>query len=713
MFQEAEALLSQNRFTEVIALLDRVPPQSLSTEERGYCCILKSEAMLYLGLDPGDLIDQASEVFRMHAEAEKFARAKLLKGWYLTTIGRYADSREALLEAYANYLRCRHKRGAARALNRLAFVHRQLGHYRAAEENLTRSAEIYRELADEISMTGVLTNRAYLLMSGGSLRCAETEYSKMRDTVVQAGEKNVVAHGNMSAMCYALLGDLTTARRTIDEGKPYLDTYIREKAIYHENLGLIEILSGNYEAAEQSLQTGLDISLQIAPESALVSQIKRLFADLYIQTQHWTKAEKFAREALAVAKQINERLEIAACWRVFAQVENHRGNHDQARAWFDQAIDLFNQIGSRYELAVTRCLAALSNLYDRNKRVALLYLAREYFESEGVAPWLTRVTEALENEAPPAPRARPAAAAAVIVGADKSLRQILALAEHAAPTDFTVFLTGETGTGKDLLARHIHACSGRKGEFVAVNAAAIPTDMIEAELFGHVMGAFTGAAADRRGLFEQAAHGTFYLDEIADASPLFQAKLLQVLESRQIRPLGQNGLRPLTCRFVAATNHDLHDLLKSNAFRPDLFHRLNHVPIHLPPLRERLSDIPLLVEHFLKEDGIVARSRNETLALERLCRLLAARSWPGNVRQLRSVVLRLAMIGGRDLPRMVEAARADIDQPCEAQDELLYMLQTTGWNRRETARRLGVSEATVRRRIAEFDLAVQIPQPPA
>ncbi len=199
--------------------------------------------------------------------------------------------------------------------------------------------------------------------------------------------------------------------------------------------------------------------------------------------------------------------------------------------------------------------------------------------------------------------------------------------------------------------------SGRTGPFVPVNAAAIPSSMIESELFGHTKGAFTGAGADRIGLFEQADDGTFYLNEIADSSPEFQAKLLQVLETRTVRRLGDNEERPVSFRLIAATNHDLQKAISEQNFRLDLFHRLNEIPIHLPPLAERREDIPALVHHFLTECGLDLANNGNGQDYERLAGLLTSLPWPGNVRELKAMISRLWIESHGDMSRSGQACQ--------------------------------------------------------
>jgi len=300
-----------------------------------------------------------------------------------------------------------------------------------------------------------------------------------------------------------------------------------------------------------------------------------------------------------------------------------------------------------------------------------------------------------------------------MVGRHPEMARIYQLITQIASTPTTVLITGESGTGKELVARAIHARSERHGQpFVAVNVAAIPETLVESELFGHEKGAFTGAHAKKLGRFELAHGGTVFLDEICTLRLDLQAKLLRVLQEREIERLG--GIRPVPVdvRILAATNVNLRSAVRARAFREDLYYRLNVVPIHVPPLRERREDIPALVEHFVRK---IARECNRDVrgvsagALEVLTRY----DWPGNVRELENVLHRAVVLARspvihlQDVPLDVAMPETgsrlgeDTGPPLrEAMEQferqyILRVLEGTGWNVSRAARRLGVHRNTV------------------
>ncbi|MFQ5989458.1 MAG: sigma-54-dependent transcriptional regulator [Candidatus Methylomirabilales bacterium] len=303
-----------------------------------------------------------------------------------------------------------------------------------------------------------------------------------------------------------------------------------------------------------------------------------------------------------------------------------------------------------------------------------------------------------------------------IVGQSQGFRQVLNILPRAAQTDSTVLITGESGTGKELIARAIHAASRRaQGPFVSVSCAAFPEQLLENELFGHVKGAFTGALAARKGLLEEAQGGTFFLDEIGEAPLPIQVKLLRVLEERSVRRLGDNRSIPVDVRIVAASNRDLHLAAREKIFREDLFYRLNVIQIHLPPLRERREDIPLLARHFL---AVYCQQVGRDLHgfSPAALRILTAHDYPGNIRELSNVVeqaVALAtgpVIEPRDLPERLEPHETDEALSPSARlaaaerEVILERLQARGGNLGLVAQDLGISRTTLWRRMKEHKI---------
>jgi two-component system response regulator HydG len=306
---------------------------------------------------------------------------------------------------------------------------------------------------------------------------------------------------------------------------------------------------------------------------------------------------------------------------------------------------------------------------------------------------------------------------AQVVGESKSMARLHDLVKRVAKSDVPVLITGETGTGKGLIARALHAESERSGSaFVTVNCAALPDQLLESELFGHVKGAFTGAVASRPGLFAEAHRGTLFLDEIGDLPMSLQSKLLDVLERGIVRPVGSEKEHAVDVRIIAATNRDLREAVRTGAFREDLLYRLDVVPIEVPPLRFRRDDILALLDHFMT----LARKRHASSPVVRFAReavdALLGYAWPGNVRELEHMVERLVVLGTApeidvpDLPRLIRERASDPDRLFHGEivpiRELerryaAWALEQMGGHRGKTAERLGIDEKTLWRWLSE------------
>jgi DNA-binding NtrC family response regulator len=319
---------------------------------------------------------------------------------------------------------------------------------------------------------------------------------------------------------------------------------------------------------------------------------------------------------------------------------------------------------------------------------------------------------------------------ASIVGAHGSMQDVFRVVQKVATSTSTILIYGESGTGKELVARALHLESDRRERpFYAVNVAALPESILEAELFGHEKGAFTGADSRKIGLFEQASGSTLFLDEVGDLKRDLQVKLLRTLQEREVMRVGGTERVPVDVRIVAATNQDLEKAVREGRFREDLYYRLNVIPIFLPPLRERRTDIPLLVEHFLKKHGAVDRRRDLS---EEALKILVNYDWPGNVRELESVVERALLLSDGDTvipadlpaavragitpsarggPLTLEVPDGGLDLESVERSLILNALSKASGNVSRAARLLGLSRRTLQYRLEKIQGAPDGAQP--
>lgn len=306
-----------------------------------------------------------------------------------------------------------------------------------------------------------------------------------------------------------------------------------------------------------------------------------------------------------------------------------------------------------------------------------------------------------------------------IVGKSSAIQEIFEMIERVAPAQSNILITGESGTGKEVVAKAIHNRSPRSQKpFIAINCTAIPDTLLESELFGHAKGAFTGAVERKKGLFEEAEGGTLFLDEIGDLDMALQAKLLRVLQERKIKPVGDNQMKSIDVRIIAATHKDLKKSIQEKNFREDLYFRLSVIPIVVPPLRHRQEDIPLLAQHFLNKYSVINNKLVTGFTTEALQKLMNM-PWPGNVRELENLVERMVVltrnpsIQANEIPVADEKSHESFygqaiqDSPTLEELEKRYIqvvLEKTGGRKERAAQILGINRRTLYRKQKEYDL---------
>ena len=342
----------------------------------------------------------------------------------------------------------------------------------------------------------------------------------------------------------------------------------------------------------------------------------------------------------------------------------------------------------------------------------LLVICRRAAESRQ----LKKENQALKTEI----RRRDASEASRPIGKSPRFLEIVKLAETVAPTDSTLLLSGDSGTGKEVIARYVHALSERgSGPFISINCGALPENLLESELFGHIKGAFTGAVRDKQGLFVAARGGTFFLDEVGEMTPATQVKVLRVLQERELVPVGATETIPVDVRIIAATNRDLEEEIRRGTFRSDLYYRLNVITLHLPPLEQRSEDIPILADYFLKRFSARRDLPAPKLSADALA-ALQHYDWPGNVRELENALERAVVLSPTGeiavsaLPARITSQKSEplVSDRLPPNPSLeiierayiLWVLQSEAGNKTRAAEVLGIDPSTLYRKLVRYGI---------
>ncbi|MFH1686903.1 MAG: sigma 54-interacting transcriptional regulator [bacterium] len=626
----------------------------------------------------------AESIFRRHDCPEGQARALNLLAGLCYRQSDFNGALAALLDAVAIAKRLNDQRMLAFMMGNIGRIYTFIGDLAEAKSHLELNIKFSTELGDQREATRARVALAYVLMNEGELDQAE---ACLKDALIQTIALNLK----------------------------------RDEIICRSYLGEIEYKREQHSQAIATLRGALQQARQISAESSLVGRIERLLADVWRASGDVRQAERCLAKAGVIARRSGDKLEIGLVTKVKALLMAAAGQTDQARRLMAQAIDCLDESGVRFEKVEALIAAAGLDFYDDRQRLTYLFRAEEFCMRNNLHRRLQQVERLISKISISGPDAPRKAETSGQVRAEfhtncKAIKQFLGQIPAIGQSDLPLLLTGETGVGKDHIARHFHSVVRPNGPYVAVNCASLPATLLESELFGYHRGAFTGAEKNKQGLFVSADGGVLLLDEIGDMPLDLQTKLLGVLERRALTPLGATQEVSLDFKLVAATNQNLEAMVEAGTFRRDLYYRLSGIQFQVPALRHRKEDIPLLLSLFVKENGL----GHHHLPAE-LVRQFVAYDWPGNARELLNKVKRLAVMvdlaADGDLTELsrsifasdVPATQRSMFEEVERFERqlLIEALLATAGNKSEAARMLGIHEATVRTKLKRYGISLE------
>ena len=673
-----------------------------------------------------DLTESLLASFRNLNLRDKVARCHLLLSGLLLRTADYAGAKahgEAAI--YFCTWEIDEKMLEGDAHNNLGLALKNLGIWDEAERHFRDAIDAYGSMEDGLRNLRASLNLAILLRKTGKIAEA--------GEICRAGlEKSRRMEIPIGVCRYSLeLANLSVIKRDAEEGRRHLrvarDTaeehgYQRERILAHEIDGDLLDLKGDTQGALDTYELGLDLARALARGGDLEAEFLGRAARACLKLGNTTSTRHYIERALNLNEEAHDAFEHGLCLRTLGELELAEGIEGCGIAHLEESIQELSRLSpwchdlAASEAALGKVLLSVPG--TNGSAVNHLLVARRAYSNLGVGRAVrdldriifAHLAEAGADRTPKAGACKRASADTRhrsdlthygIVTEDERIAGDL---ERWGPTEARILIEGETGVGKELMAKALHAMSRRReGNFIAVDCGALSETLADSELFGHARGAFTGAMKDRAGLIEAANGGTLFLDEIGELPEGLQVKLLRVLEERVVRRVGENVARPVDVRVISATARDLWEEVEAGRFRRDLYYRLKTVLIRVPSLHERPHDIQLLLDHYLKcycEEHDSGAEFNQAARA-----VLAGYTWPGNVRELRNVVEALVLSNTNG--DMIDAGRVGEFLTCDRSaklrdriaslehDEIERVLKTCGGNRTEAARMLGISRKTL------------------
>jgi len=730
--ERAEELIRQRDYGSALACLSAAIEENESNAL--LADVMRAECYALTGrhAEAHSMAKRVSEAVAAGSDHGLYGRACFVAGLSSYRMGQYEPASEYLLTAYYAYRRSADSLGVTRALNWLGISYFYRGLLDRSIETHERSLLQAQSAALGRAEAAASMNIFLPFIWSGRLQEARDRLPKTRKLIREhTDELNVLRTELIAASLYTHLREFNEAKTILESlnTSVFYKAHQREQGAWCEYSAELALATGDPDSAVRYAERAIRIATTGDRDESVVGQAGRILTEALVAKGDYARAQTAGDEALACLQRIGERIEVAIVQRALGDTACALGQTDSARDLYRASVELLRTIGARLELVKSCLRYAQPPLLPDHERLAVLFEAQRLTEAVGIGYWRDQVRDALaglvsvsdsgsdqDGEGPIAMRPDED-----FIAVSPAMKHVMELASGWASTDMTVLITGETGVGKDRLAKIIHDAGPRRNRpFVAIDLATLSPSLWESELFGHRRGAFTGAGKDHQGLLPSADGGTVFLNEIGNLSLESQTKLLEFLETRQVRPVGETSPIALNVRVIAATNRDLRVDVQCGSFREDLYYRLEQAPLTIPSLRDRTEDIRPLLEYYFERFGFPAGYRAMLEGAGWFVRAQRCR-WPGNVRRLRNICGRMAALArigpsfdpvlcGDDLLEWLnDGARETVSTVTErvmppGREQILAALHRHDWNQRAAARELGISEGGVRYHMRRFDI---------
>lgn len=649
-------------------------------------------------------------------------------GSILRDMSEFKEAEKAYRDAESIFRRNDSLEGQCRALNILAGLFFKQTDYNNALSVLIDALEIATKLDDKKKL-------AFMMGNIGRIYTFTSDFSEAKKHLLTSiklseglGNSLETARGYLSVgYIYLQETDYIKAETAFENAYPLIINAQskRDEVYYLTYLGELKYRTMQFEQSRNILEKALALAESIAPHSILCGHPLRHLAELALLESHANKASQYVSRAWVIFEKASDKVELGALLKIKAQIAQLKDKKSESKSLFVKSIELLSESGVRFEKAEALVAAGTSKLFSARQRLTYLFRAEEFYSSCNMTQKLVQIEKILntvEQTSKLKPKLIPTQSGICpdnieYLTVDKEILQFKGQLPLLGYTDLPVLITGETGVGKDHMARYFHHAVRPTGPYIAINCASLPETLLESELFGYVRGAFTGADKNKVGLFAAANQGVLFLDEIGDMPLSLQTKLLSVLENRQVVPLGSTKTVDLDIKLIAATNQNLEEMVAQGKFRRDLYYRLSGITFTIPPLRKRKADIPILLEKFMINSGLL--KEGDKLEVD-FIRQFITYDWPGNTRELFNKVKRLEvmtmMVNEGDLVELsrpmfkndaVSDKKSLFDKVEEFERKIIVeALLAANGNKSEVARMLGIHEATVRTKLKRYDISL-------
>ena len=662
------------------------------------------------------------------SDRQTLAELFITLGGILRDMGENGEAEKAFRDAESIFRRHDCPEGQSKALNLLAGLYYRKGDFKNSLSILLEAVTIAKRLGNLRQVAFMMGNIGRINTFIGDFRQARKHLELNIELSTELNDLKETAKARV-ALGYVFLqeGRLSEAKAVLDRALAETERIglSRDAIICRSYLGELAYRQGDLELGRTVLSAALEAARAISADSSLCGRIMRHLAEVDFLSGRNRFAQRMAARAAVIVKRHDDIVELGALTRLKALLAFAAGDRSSARSLMAKAIDRLEESGVRFEKAITLVAAGRSTMFSSRQRLTYLFQAEEFYSrhelsvlAEAVNRHIAEIDYVSSRPTQKGQTRKSVAREDEFLTNNAMLKRFKSQLPAIGQADLPLLLTGETGVGKDQMARFYRSVTRPDGPLVAINCASLPEALLESELFGYVKGAFTGADGSKQGLFVTANGGVLFLDEIGDMPLGLQGKLLGVLESRKVTPLGSVKPVALDFKLVAATNQDLEAMVEAGTFRRDLYYRLGGMCLTIPPLRERKEDMPTLMTRFMESCRLL--EEGEELPTE-LVRQFLSHNWPGNAREVFNKIRRLAvmsdMVADGDL---AELSRTIFEKEIPHPDRTLFeqveqferqliveaLLAARG-NRSEAARMLGIHEATVRTKLKRYGISLE------